>query len=86
MKESKCPVPKEQQPTNEFLELSKTHKYKLSKEPEKQTKKNPPTPFTTSGLQQAANNNMHISPKNIFNAQILFETVVIFSIEHFILV
>ncbi len=24
MKESKCPVPKEQQPTNEFIELSKS--------------------------------------------------------------
>ena len=58
----------------EFLELSKTHKHVLSKEVERQTKKNPPTPFTTSGLQQAANNNMHISPKDTMAlAQKLYE-------------
>ena len=58
----------------EFLELSKTHKHILSKETEKQTKKNPPSPFTTSGLQQAANNIMHISPKDTMAlAQKLYE-------------
>tara|TARA_B110000444_G_scaffold9490_1_gene8181 strand:- start:1178 stop:3550 length:2373 start_codon:yes stop_codon:yes gene_type:complete len=58
----------------EFLELSKTHKYILSKETEKQTKKNPPSPFTTSGLQQSANNIMHISPKDTMAlAQKLYE-------------
>ena len=58
----------------EFLELSKTYKHVLSKEVERQTKKNPPTPFTTSGLQQAANNNMHISPKDTMAlAQKLYE-------------
>ena len=58
----------------EFLELSKTHTHILSKETEKQTKKNPPCPFTTSGLQQAANNIMHISPKDTMAlAQKLYE-------------
>tara|TARA_Y100000741_G_scaffold363555_1_gene352092 strand:- start:1340 stop:3712 length:2373 start_codon:yes stop_codon:yes gene_type:complete len=58
----------------EFLELSKTHKHILSKETEKQTKKNPPSPFTTSGLQQSANNIMHISPKDTMAlAQKLYE-------------
>ena len=58
----------------EFLELSKGHNHILSKDKEKETKKNPPTPFTTSGLQQAANNNMHISPKETMAlAQKLYE-------------
>ena len=58
----------------EFLELSKTFKHILSKETEKQTKKNPPSPFTTSGLQQSANNIMHISPKDTMAlAQKLYE-------------
>tara|TARA_Y100001970_G_C14254763_1_gene874478 strand:- start:5288 stop:7660 length:2373 start_codon:yes stop_codon:yes gene_type:complete len=57
-----------------FLELSKTHKHILSKETERETKKNQPSPFTTSGLQQAANNNMHISPKDTMAlAQKLYE-------------
>ena len=57
-----------------FLELSKTHKHILSKEAERETKKNQPSPFTTSGLQQAANNNMHISPKDTMAlAQKLYE-------------
>ena len=46
----------------------------MSKEKERETKKNQPSPFTTSGLQQAANNNMHISPKDTMAlAQKLYE-------------
>jgi DNA topoisomerase-1 len=57
-----------------FLELSKSHEHILSKEKERETKKNQPSPFTTSGLQQAANNNMHISPKDTMAlAQKLYE-------------
>ena len=58
----------------EFLELSKTFEHILKRDVEKETKKTPPTPFTTSGLQQAANNNMHISPKDTMSlAQKLYE-------------
>lgn len=58
----------------EFLEESKTFDHILNKEKEKEVTKNPPQPFTTSGLQQAANNNMHISPKETMAlAQKLYE-------------
>ena len=58
----------------DFLEQSKTHKYSLTKAKERELIKNPPVPFTTSGLQQAANNNMHISPKDTMAlAQKLYE-------------
>tara|TARA_B100000900_G_C20596052_1_gene723460 strand:+ start:109 stop:2568 length:2460 start_codon:yes stop_codon:yes gene_type:complete len=58
----------------EFLELSKTFEHALTKEKEKDTIKNQPSPFTTSGLQQSANNNMHISPKDTMSlAQKLYE-------------
>ena len=58
----------------DFLEQSKTHKYSLTKAKERELIKNPPVPFTTSGLQQAANNNMHISPKDtMILAQKLYE-------------
>ncbi len=58
----------------EFLEESKTFDHNLNKEKEKEVTKNPPQPFTTSGLQQAANNNMHISPKETMElAQKLYE-------------
>tara|TARA_B110000259_G_scaffold188344_2_gene246617 strand:- start:6974 stop:9346 length:2373 start_codon:yes stop_codon:yes gene_type:complete len=57
-----------------FLELSKTHNHILSKEVEKETKKSQPIPFTTSGLQQSANNIMNISPKDTMSlAQKLYE-------------
>jgi DNA topoisomerase-1 len=57
-----------------FLELSKTHTHILSKEPEKETKKTQPIPFTTSGLQQYGNNIMNISPKDTMSlAQKLYE-------------
>ena len=58
----------------DFLEKSKTFKHSLSKSKERELIKNPPCPFTTSGLQQAANNNMHISPKDtMMLAQKLYE-------------
>ena len=57
-----------------FLELSKTHEHILSKDPVKETKKTQPIPFTTSGLQQSANNLMNISPKETMSlAQKLYE-------------
>jgi DNA topoisomerase I len=57
-----------------FLEKSKIFSHSLSKEKLKQTKKNPPQPFTTSALQQSANNYMHISPKETMElAQKLYE-------------
>ena len=58
----------------DFLEKSTKFEHKLNKEKEKEVIKNPPQPFTTSGLQQAANNNMHISPKETMTlAQKLYE-------------
>ena len=58
----------------DFLEQSKTFKHSLTKAKERTHIKNPPVPFTTSGLQQAANNNMHISPKDtMMLAQKLYE-------------
>ena len=58
----------------EFLEKSKTFDHVLSREKEKEVSKNPPQPFTTSGLQQSANNNLHISPKEtMVLAQKLYE-------------
>ena len=58
----------------DFLEQSKTHNYSLTKAKERELIKNPPVPFTTSGLQQAANNVMHISPKDTMAlAQKLYE-------------
>ena len=58
----------------DFLAQSKTHKHSLTKAKERELIKNPPCPFTTSGLQQAANNVMHISPKDTMAlAQKLYE-------------
>ena len=58
----------------DFLEQSKEYKHMLSKAKERETIKNQPLPFTTSGLQQAANNCMHISPKETMElAQKLYE-------------
>jgi DNA topoisomerase I len=58
----------------EFLTLSKTHDHILSKEKEKEIQKIPPQPFTTSSLQQSANNIMHCSPKETMAlAQKLYE-------------
>jgi DNA topoisomerase-1 len=59
----------------DFLEQSKKYKHMLSRAKERETIKNPPLPFTTSGLQQAANNSIHISPKETMElAQKLYES------------
>lgn len=58
----------------DFLEKSKSFDHIFSREKEKEVSKNPPQPFTTSGLQQSANNNLHISPKETMAlAQKLYE-------------
>jgi DNA topoisomerase-1 len=58
-----------------FMNLSKTFKYILKKDNEKDIIKTPPIPFITSSLQQSANNNMHISPKETMSlAQKLYES------------
>ncbi len=58
----------------DFLEQSKTFEHKFSRAKEKELIKNPPQPFTTSGLQQSSNNNLHISPKETMSlAQKLYE-------------
>lgn len=58
----------------EFLEDSKEFKHVLTLDKEKNVTKSPPVPYTTSSLQQASNNNMHISPKETMAlAQKLYE-------------
>ena len=46
-----------------FLEDTTEEKHKFSCEKEKESIRKAPQPFTTSGIQQTANNEMHISPK-----------------------
>jgi DNA topoisomerase-1 len=59
---------------NEFLELSTTHHHILSKSSTKTLIQSPPSPFSTSTLQQAASNSLHISPKETMSyAQKLYE-------------
>jgi DNA topoisomerase-1 len=50
--------------TEEFLNDSFGHKHLLTNEPEYKTIQKSPTPFTTSALQQKANNILHYSPKD----------------------
>ena len=47
----------------EFLEESVNHDHIYSCSDPRETKKTPPTPFTTSRLQQTASNELHYSPK-----------------------
>lgn len=46
-----------------FLEESVNHDHNFKKGKVRETTKNPPSPFTTSALQQSANTNLRISPK-----------------------
>ena len=48
----------------EFLEESTEHNHVYTCSKPKNTIKKPPTPFTTSSLQQSASNELHISPKD----------------------
>ena len=58
----------------QFLNLSKEFNHTFIREEERETIKTPPQPFTTSSLQQSANNNMNISPKDTMSlAQVLYE-------------
>lgn len=60
--------------TETFLENSVSHDHIFSKNPVKKTTKKPPTPFTTSTLQQTASNELHINPKDTMSiCQTLYE-------------
>jgi len=48
----------------QFLEESVNHEHLYSCSKPKQTSKNPPSPFTTSSLQQKASSELNISPKD----------------------
>lgn len=58
----------------DFLEKSKIHKHILKKDEIKEAIKTPPQPYTTSLLQQSANNKHNFSPKETMSlAQKLYE-------------
>lgn len=58
----------------QFLEDSVEHKHLYTCSKPKQTTKNPPTPFTTSSLQQKASSELNISPKETMSiCQKLYE-------------
>ena len=58
----------------EFLESSVNHDHIYNCGPTRSTTKQPPTPYTTSGLQQAASNELRISPKDTMSTcQKLYE-------------
>ena len=58
----------------EFLVESANFDHVFTCSKPKQVTKNPPTPFTTSAIQQAASNEMHISPKDTMKIlQTLYE-------------
>jgi DNA topoisomerase-1 len=58
----------------EFLESSVNHDHVYKCGPIRSTTKQPPSPYTTSGLQQAASNELRISPKDTMKAcQKLYE-------------
>ena len=58
----------------DFLEKSKIHKHILKKDEIKEVIKTPPQPYTTSLLQQSANNKFNFSPKETMSlAQKLYE-------------
>ena len=53
-----------EQPMESFLEESVNFDHEYSYQTPRQTKKEPPAPFTTSTLQQTASSTLHISPKD----------------------
>ena len=58
----------------EFLESSVNHDHIYNCGPVRNTTKQPPIPYTTSGLQQAASNDLRISPKDTMSiCQKLYE-------------
>ena len=58
-----------------FLEESKLHNHNLSIDEPKDSLRQPPLPFNTSSLQQAASNEYHYSPKNTMQVcQKLYES------------
>jgi DNA topoisomerase-1 len=65
----------ESQPAiEEFLEASVNHSHVFSRNKERNTTKKPPAPFTTSALQQMANNELRSSPKETMSmCQKLYE-------------
>lgn len=58
-----------------FLEESVNFEHKISCSKPKELNKNPPIPFSTSGLQQKASNELHVSPKETMSiCQKLYES------------
>lgn len=67
---------KDEEQAKRILTELKNAEYKVVKIEKKQSKKNPPTPFTTSTLQQTANNKLHFSAKQTMRlAQQLYEGI-----------
>ncbi|PIR94276.1 type I DNA topoisomerase [Candidatus Falkowbacteria bacterium CG10_big_fil_rev_8_21_14_0_10_39_11] len=67
---------KDKESADKILEELKDKSYKITKVEKKETKKNPPTPLTTSTMQQAANNKLHMSAKQaMMVAQQLYEGI-----------
>ena len=57
-----------------FLTETVNFKHQFTRAKPRQVEKKPPTPFTTSSIQQAANNEMHVSPKDTMRIlQTLYE-------------
>lgn len=67
---------KNEETAQKFLNELKTAKYRVVKVENKESKKKVPTPFTTSTLQQTANNKLHFSAKQTMRlAQQLYEGI-----------
>ncbi len=69
---------KSEEEAKQLVVIAKSNLHKVVSLQTKQTKKNPPAPFTTSNLQQAAGSRLHLSPdKTMQLAQNLYESGVI---------